>query len=159
MLALTDGTRRRCSLESALPAMPPKWRPRFSADYLATRPKRDPANLLPQALSGRLSPYSPNRASIPESEASISNHAVRHNSQITQNPRLCALCVLCGSTYFIAGAIALGTGCGTRTRDVVSVIKPKRRSWILAFSRKERKDRKAYRYGGVLQDFQAYPLF
>ena len=36
---------------------------------------------------------------------------------------------------------------------------PKRRSWILVFSRKERKDRKAYRDGGVLQDFQAYPLF
>ena len=35
----------------------------------------------------------------------------------------------------------------------------KRRSWILVFSRKERKDRKAYRDGGVLQDFQAHPLF
>ena len=39
------------------------------------------------------------------------------------------------------------------------MLKPKRRSWILVFSRKERKDRKAYRDGGVLQDFQAYPLF
>ncbi len=38
-------------------------------------------------------------------------------------------------------------------------IKPKRRSWILVFSRKERKDRKAYRDGGVLQDFQSHPLF
>ena len=43
--------------------------------------------------------------------------------------------------------------------DENAFYKPKRRSWILAFSRKERKDRKAYRYGGVLQDFQAYPLF
>ena len=31
--------------------------------------------------------------------------------------------------------------------------------WILVFSRKERKDRKAYRDGGVLQDFQSHPLF
>ena len=76
--------RTRCSLESALPAMPPKWRPLFSADYLAPRPKRFPVELsLPQVRSGRLSLYSPTRASIPESEASISNHAVRHNSQIT----------------------------------------------------------------------------
>ena len=37
--------------------------------------------------------------------------------------------------------------------------KPKRRSWILVFSRKERKDRKAYRDGGVLQDFQSHPIF
>ena len=37
--------------------------------------------------------------------------------------------------------------------------KPKCRSWILVFSRKERKDRKAYRDGGVLLDFQARPLF
>ena len=36
---------------------------------------------------------------------------------------------------------------------------PKCRSWILVFSRKERKDRKAYRDGGVLLDFQARPLF
>ena len=35
----------------------------------------------------------------------------------------------------------------------------KRRSWILVFSRKERKDRKAYRDGGVLLDFEARPLF
>ena len=38
-------------------------------------------------------------------------------------------------------------------------IKPKCRSWILVFSRKERKDRKAYRDGGLLLDFQAHPLF
>ena len=37
--------------------------------------------------------------------------------------------------------------------------KPKCRSWILVFSRKERKDRKAYRDGGLLLDFQAHPLF
>ena len=40
-----------------------------------------------------------------------------------------------------------------------NLTKPKCRSWILVFSRKERKDRKAYRDGGVLQDFQARPLF
>ena len=38
-------------------------------------------------------------------------------------------------------------------------VKPKCRSWILVFSRKERKDRKAYRDGGLLLDFQAHPLF
>ena len=38
-------------------------------------------------------------------------------------------------------------------------LKPKCRSWILVFSRKERKDRKAYRDGGLLLDFQAHPLF
>ena len=37
--------------------------------------------------------------------------------------------------------------------------KPKCRSWILVFSRKERKDRKAYRDGGLLLDFQARPIF
>ena len=29
--------------------------------------------------------------------------------------------------------------------DKIPILKPKRRSWILVFSRKERKDRKAYR--------------
>ena len=38
-------------------------------------------------------------------------------------------------------------------------VDPKCRSWILVFSRKERKDRKAYRDGGLLLDFQAHPLF
>ena len=40
-----------------------------------------------------------------------------------------------------------------------NALKPKRRSWILVFSRKERIVRKAYRDGGVLQDFQDHPLF
>ena len=70
----TDGTRRRDSLESALPAMPLKWRPRLSADYLATRPKR-----LPVVLSCHRSgpdgfrAIAPTKASIPESGISISN--------------------------------------------------------------------------------------
>ena len=36
---------------------------------------------------------------------------------------------------------------------------PKRRSWILAFSRKERKERKVYRDGGILEEFQINPPF
>ena len=50
--------------------------------------------------------------------------------------------------------------CGSeRSCELELNAKPKCRSWILVFSRKERKDRKAYRDGGLLLDFQAHPLF
>ena len=50
-------------------------------------------------------------------------------------------------------------GWGRGIKPPLRGFKPKCRSWILVFSHKERKDRKAYRDGGLLLDFQAHPLF
>ena len=70
----TDGTRRRDSLESALPAMPHEWHPRISADYLATRPKRFPVVLrCHRSGPDGFRAIAPTRASILESGISISN--------------------------------------------------------------------------------------
>ena len=56
----------------------------------------------------------------------------RANPHPLQSPPLCtASSHTCGST------------------QTIHVVYPKCRSWILVFSRKERKDRKAYRDGGV----------
>ena len=78
----TDGTRRRDSLESALPAMPHEWRPHLSADYLATRPKRFPV-VLRRHRSGPdgFRAIAPTRASIPESGISISKSHPRGQPQ------------------------------------------------------------------------------
>ena len=60
--------------ESALPAMPPKWHPRISADYLATRPKRFPVVLrCHRSGPGGFRAIAPTKASIPESGIGISN--------------------------------------------------------------------------------------